>query len=277
MPPSDFENGIVNWAEKISEKIKVSSSSSIAAGALSYVFPEKAFYGSLEAYLNMGILKGAGSEGLLGKMSMYFGPEFWHIKIGEPSHPLAAKIKLGQFEVKANTYFMTGSNLPSMPAIPAKVERLFKTEPTLPQRDVSSLKGGSGIVAGGSLEINTGKINMLGAYAELNLKTGFDLMMKNHADTIVCLETGQPFGINGYYANGQMYAYILGDVGLMIKIFGKERSFSLGQIETAAILEAGFPNPAFLEGQFGINYSVLNGLVRGYHVFEFEIGNKCEL
>ncbi|MDR2556465.1 MAG: hypothetical protein LBC49_01985 [Bacteroidales bacterium] len=286
LPPSDFANGLNSWAERVSEALqpdlsakrkKTSSSSIAAAGTLSYVFPEKAFYGSLETYLNMGVLKGAGSEGLLGKMSMYFGPEFWHIKVGEPTHSLAAKIKFGQFEVKANTYFMTGSNLPPMPAVPAKVERLFKNEQTVSERDISSLKGGGGVVLGGSLGINTGKINLLGAYAELNLETGFDLMMKNYADTVLCVETGLLPGLNGWYANGQMYAYILGDVGLMIKIFGKERSFSLGQIETAAMLKAGLPNPAFLEGQFGVNYSVLNGLVRGYHVFEFELGDKCEL
>ncbi|MDR0763248.1 MAG: hypothetical protein LBF01_01975 [Bacteroidales bacterium] len=285
LPPSNFTDGLKDWTEKVSEalrpdlssskkKAKTSSSSSIVAvGVMSYVFPEKAFYGSLEAYLNMGVLKGAGSEGLLGKISIYCGQEFWHIKVGEPTHPLAAKIKFGQFETKASTYFMTGSNLPPMTAMPAKVERLFKTGPTLPERDVSLLKGGDGVVLGGSLGINTGKINMLGAYAELDLETGFDLMMRNYADTVAAL----PLGLNGWYANGQMYAYILGDVGLMIKIFGKERSFSLGQIETAAVLKAGLPNPAFLEGQFGVNYSILNGLVKGYHVFEFEMGDKCEL
>jgi hypothetical protein len=171
---------------------------------------------------------------------------------------------------------MTGDNLPSMPPMPAKVERLFKTAPALTSRDVSSLKGGGGVVLGGSLGINTGKMNLLGAYAELNLETGFDLMMKNYPDTAVCFETGLPFGLNGWYANGRMYAYILGDVGLMLDVFGKERSFSLGQVETAAVLEAGLPDPAFLKGQFGVNYSVLNGLVRGYHVFEFEAGEECK-
>jgi hypothetical protein len=282
LPPAGIANNIGSWAEKISEAISPSaenakkkavssSSSSIAVvGTISFVFPEKAFYGSLETYLNMGVLKGAGSEGLFGKCSMYFGPEFWHIKVGEPAHPLALKMKTGSLEAKASTYFMTGSNLPAMAAMPAKVTRLLTDKPILPERNLSDLSGGLGLAFGGQIRVSTGKMNFLGAYAELDLDVGFDLMMKDYSDTAIC-------GFNGWYATGQAYAYLLGDVGLQIKMFGIERNFSLGQIETATVLKAELPNPSFLEGKFGVNYSVLNGMVRGYHVFEFSIGDKCTI
>ncbi|MDR1740150.1 MAG: hypothetical protein LBR45_05275 [Bacteroidales bacterium] len=312
-PSSGFAEGLGSWVERVAEAVQPenaakrkkrsvsSAKSSIAAvGVLSYVFPEKAFYGSLEAYLNMGLLRGAGSEGLAGKMNMYFGPDMWHIKVGEPKHPLALKLKSGKMEAQAAVYFMTGNNLPSMPAMPNNISRLLTNEPSLPARDISSLTKGCGVAFGGKFSVSTDRMNLVGAYAELDFDAGFDLMMKNYGDTLVCGDFGdiqvadddvrtssndvlssagglQPVGINGWYATGQTYAYLFGDVGLQLNVFGKKKSFSLGQIETAATLKAALPNPSYVEGSFGLNYSVLNGLVRGYHVFEFDLGDKCEI
>ncbi|MEZ5173323.1 MAG: hypothetical protein R2850_07400 [Bacteroidia bacterium] len=46
-------------------------------------------------------------------------------------------------------------------------------------------------------------------------------------------------------------------------------------ISAAALMQAGFPNPGWVKGTIGGNYSILGGLVKGNCRYEFAYGNQC--
>ncbi|MDE5742758.1 MAG: hypothetical protein K2H62_00215, partial [Bacteroidales bacterium] len=68
-----------------------------------------------------------------------------------------------------------------------------------------------------------------------------------------------------------------GAIGLRVNLFKKERHFTVLQGEVGAMLEAQLPRPSYFGGGFGLNFSVLGGLLRGNCRFKFSLGEKCEM
>ncbi len=231
------------------------------------------FTGNFDAFMDLGVIKGSGTRGRLGKLGMSFGGGDWYIKVGEPAHPLGVKMKVGPIQASLDAYFMTGSRLPDFPAVPAKVARLLGHS-QYDRPNLSELKQGTGLAFGSSFKFGTGTIPLLLFYASFDAELGFDVMLKQHLNSL-CAETGTKPGINGWYAQGQAYSYLMADVGLYLKLFGKPRNFSILKGEVGAMLKAGLPNPASFSGGFGVNVSILNGLVRGRFHVEFDLGQEC--
>ncbi len=53
--------------------------------------------------------------------------------------------------------------------------------------------------------------------------------------------------------------------------------YSILDLTAAALLEAKGPNPFWMKGEVGGEYSILGGMVSGNCNFEFELGDKCDL
>lgn len=237
----------------------------------------KRFTANCNAFMDLGIIKGAGTNGKLGGMGMAFGGEDrnWYIKVGEPAYPLALKLKVGPLQASLASYFMTGSHLPAFPAMPKKVAVLLKNA-DYEKPDLTQLEKGAGFAFGSSFNLSTGTIPLLIFYAQFDAELGFDIMMKKYPNTL-CAETGEQPGIKGWYAQGQAYAYMMTDMGLYLKLFGRKRNFSVLRGEVGAILKAGLPNPASFAGGLGVNVSILNGLVKGRFHVEFDLGQSCTM
>lgn len=275
-----FNQQILNMASKIQptleeKRMAAASEASITAEVgLEMDFDNRAFTGNFDAYMDLGVIKGAGSKGHLGTMGMYFGTESWYVKVGEPAHPLGVQLKVGPLKAGLDSYFMTGSHLPAFPALPANVAGLLNEPYERP--DLETLHKGAGLAFGSSLNLTTGTIPMLIFYGAFDAQVGFDLMMKQYPNSL-CQETGTEPGINGWYAKGQAYAYMMADIGLYLKLFGKNRNFSVLKGEVGAMLRAGLPNPASFAGSLGLNVSILNGLVRGKFNLDFDLGEPCTI
>ena len=232
------------------------------------------FTGTFDSYMDMGIIKGSGSKGHLGQMGMSFGGDEWYLKVGEPDHPLGVKMKVGPLQANLDAYFMTGNRLPAFPELPSKVASLMDV--SYPRPSLSELAKGNGLAFGSSFSLSTGTIPLLIFYAAFDADLGFDVMLKQYQNSL-CQETGEEPGINGWYAQGQAYAYMMADVGLYLKLFGKKRNFSVLKGEVGALLRAGLPNPSSFSGNLGLNVSLLNGLVKGRFNLGFDLGTPCTI
>ena len=233
------------------------------------------FHGDIKVYANVagGVMRGVGAQNLAGEAVIHFAPTEWYIFIGTPTTPIG--IEYARI-FKTKSYLMVGHNLPSSTPPPAKVTEILGGMDLNNMRSLDDLKAGNGLAFGASLEVNTGDITFLIFYARLQAGIGFDIMLKNYGDAQCEGQTG-PLGINGWFANGQAYAYVEGSVGIKVDLLFYSGKYEILNVGVAAILQAKGPNPFWMRGIVGGRYSILNGLVKGDCHFEFVMGDACKL
>jgi hypothetical protein len=263
-------------AEAIATEIKKDDAGAPITATLFSIFDfdNGSFFAKLEATVNVaGVLKGVNPGGSAGEMVMYFGRDKWYIHCGTPTVPIGLEL-LGIARTKS--YFMMGHDLPAFPEPPAKVSDIIGLQKVDRSRDISSLTGGTGIAFGASLDIDTGKMQFLMFYAQFAAGMGFDVMLKNYG-TSECAGSDGPIGINGWYALGQSWAYVQGEIGIRVHMMFVKGNFPILKIGMGTLLEAQLPNPCWFHGAVGGNYNILGGMVKGKCKFEFEIGEKCKI
>lgn len=238
---------------------------------VSYDFPRNILDGRFELYVNVagGIVRGVGEGNLAGWMHLYCSPETWFFKIGEPDRRVGIDIA-GIFT--SESYFMVGLDLPGMPPLPDKVASVLAVSN---QRD-PRLGTGDGFAFGTWTQFNTGRLGFLMFYARFGLGLGFDLSVLNF-DGVTCdgAEGAGEIGIDGWYAQGQLYAYFEGDIGIYIDLWFVSGEYKILEIAAAAALRGGFPNPSWMKGNVGGRYSILGGAVKGSCHFEAQVGQEC--
>ncbi|GAA4278346.1 hypothetical protein GCM10022259_30710 [Aquimarina mytili] len=246
---------------------------------IGYDFVNDIFHATSEVYVNMfNILEGVGPSGRAGWMDFYVAPDEWHILIGTPNDPIGIALNLGIIKLKTDGYFMTGDNLPGSPPPPDIVAQILGVDITKLDymRDLNILESGKGMAFGSHFSVTTGDLKFLIFYARFDAGLGFDIMLKDYGDAH-CKGSSEEIGINGWYANGQSYAYLQGEVGLKVKLFGKRKKFAIFKGGGALLMQARLPNPAWFRGYLGGQYSILGGLIKGRFRFKVELGDKCEI
>ncbi len=242
-------------------------------------FQNKSFHAEMEVYLNTpgGLIKGVGERGKAGWAVFHTGPDGWYIHMGTPKDRIGVKVGIGAFSVKATTYFMIGDKIPGSPAPPNKVAEILKADSKELDymRDLNLLGEGRGFAIGMDLSVDTGEMNFLMFYARFAAGLGFDIMIKDNGKT-ACKGSGQ-IGIDGWYANGQAYVYLQGELGIKVNLWFIKGKFPILKAGAAALLQAKLPNPSWFRGYIGGNYDILNGLVKGEFRFKLELGEECEM
>lgn len=233
------------------------------------------FHGDIRVYANVagGIIKGTGPQDMAGWAVIHFAPSEWYVHIGSPTNP--AGLQLARI-IKVKSYFMVGHNLPGSPPLPTKVTDILGAINSSAARELNLLGAGKGLAFGASMEVNTGDITFLIFYARLAAGVGFDIMLKDYGDA-VCAGRQGTIGINGWYANGQAYAYIEGSIGIIIDLTFFKGKYEILGVGVATSLQVSGPDPFWLKGNVGGEYRILNGLVKGKCRFEFTIGEECKL
>ncbi|WP_156121621.1 hypothetical protein [Alistipes sp. ZOR0009] len=229
---------------------------------MSYNFKKNEFYSSAAAYVNvLNIIRGTGADDLVGNAELYFAPGSWYVKIGTPAKP----IQLEAFGLlQAKSYFIAGDVNESFSLPDECRELLGKVTPP----DMTSLKGGKCFGFGSCLSMSAGgKCGPF--YAKLKLGGGLDVMLRDVKST--CKGRSGSMGINGWYALGQVYVYMQGNVGIKFR----SRSFDILDVGAAALLQAELPNPTWINGTIGGRFRILGGLVRGNIRYHFEVGERC--
>lgn len=260
------------------QKKEASEAAITANAALDLDFENSSLHGVFEVYLNAGVLKGAGTDNMAGQVVMHYEPGSWYIYMGKPDNRIGVKFGIGAMSLQVGAYLMVGSEVPGSPPPPQVVADILGVELSELDymRDLNALGNGSGFAFGANISLNTGDLTFLIFYAKFEAGLGFDMMLKDYGEA-QCKDGDGPIGINGWYANGQAYAYFQGDIGLTFKMFKKEKKVNILKIGAAVLLQAKLPNPAWFRGYVGGYYSVLGGMIKGKCNFKVTIGKECEL
>ncbi len=242
---------------------------------VSYDHPNRSFHGKFDVYVNVaaGLIRGRGPRNRAGQAVMHFSPEAWHVYVGTPSSPIGLNI-LGT--VKTASYFVAGTEIPGSPDPPENMGKILNDIDTEYMETLNAVQGGGGMGFGSRFDMDTGDLSFLAFYARFAAGMGYDVMLKDYGST-TCQGSAEPLGINGWYANGQAYAFFDGKIGLQAELFGEKRNYDILSIAAATMLQAKLPNPLWMRGVVGGNFNVLNGLISGNCQFEVVVGEECKL
>jgi hypothetical protein len=239
---------------------------------IGYDFENSTLHANLDVGINVvgGILTGGGDAVL------HFAPDEWYVYVGTPDHRFTLSLGIGPIRANATSYFMVGSTIPGSPPPPPEVSQILGGADLDYMKDLNAISQGAGFAFGASLSIKTGDITFLIFYANFSAGAGFDIMIKDYGNTY-CEGSSSPIGINGWYANGQAYAYVTGEIGIKVDIFWSTIRVEILKIGAAVVLQAKLPNPVWLRGTVGGYFSVLGGLVSGQCSFQVTLGSECKL
>ncbi|PWV46173.1 hypothetical protein [Chitinophaga sp. S165] len=230
------------------------------------------FDASMKTYINiLGIIKGIHERGLVGESVLHVGPDDWYAYVGRPSKMNGLSV-IGVAEIK--NYFMMGTKVEDMPPVPAEVNEVFDDVNTDFMAMENSMSTGKGFGFGAHFKVAFSFD--YGVYGEFAVGAGADILLRNYGEAR-CKGSGSVIGFNGWYASGQAYAYLKGDVGIRVKVFGRKKGFSIAKLSAAVLLQAKLPNPAWFRGMVGVKYSILGGMVKGKASIKVELGSQCEI
>lgn len=249
-----------------------------AFAAIEYDFRSKTLHGTFDLYIDTpgGFIKGRASGNRAGWAVLHFAPDKWYIRMGTPTDRLGIKLAIGSLEVEAGGYFMIGDDIPGSPPPPDIVAQILgvSAESLNYMRDENKVASGKGFAFGSDFSLKTGDLTFLIFYANFQCGFGFDIMVKDYGEA-QCKGSGQ-IGLNGWYANGQSYAYLQGELGIKIKLFMIKKKISIIKGGGAVLLQAKLPNPVWIRGYLGGYFSLLGGAVKGSFRFKLEFGKQCE-
>jgi len=271
-------NGLTNVNQQIfGSPTSQGDKSQISAKVhIEYNVDAKTLDGTFAVYVNaaQGMLKGIGTDGLAGQALLHISPAKWYIQVGSPTQRVG--LELAQI-ARTTSYLMIGDDIPGSPAPPSEVSSILGGMDLDYMRDLNALGNGSGFAFGADLRMDTGHMKFLMFYARFLAGAGFDIMVKNYGPNARCEGSNSPIGVNGWYANGQVYAYLQGEIGMDVNVKFYKGRFKILQIAAAAILQAKLPNPTWMKGAVGGRFSILGGLVKGNCKFEMTLGKDCKI
>lgn len=251
-----------------------------AFAAIEYDFVLKTLHGTFDLYIDTpgGIIKGRASGNRAGWAVIHIAPNKWYFRAGTPTDRLGLKMGFGSFNIETGGYFMIGDDIPGSPAPPSVIASILKIDNAkldyMRNENSSKIGSGRGFAFGADFSLSTGNINYLAFYANLQAGIGFDIMMKDYGEA-QCKGSGT-IGINGWYANGQSYAYIDGELGININLLFVKKKIPILKAGAAVLLQAKLPNPVWLRGYMGGYYDILGGAIKGRFNFKVELGQQCE-
>lgn len=246
---------------------------------MEFDFVNKSFHATMDLYVNVagGVVQGRASGGRAGWGVIHISEDAWYVHMGTPTDRLGLKLGVGSVSLQTGGYFMLGDKIPGSPPPPPIVAEMLgvDAESLNYMRDENALGTGRGFAFGSDFSLDTGNLNFLMFYARFQAGVGFDIMLKDYGQA-QCSNTKDQVGINGWYANGQSYAYLQGDLGINLKLFFVQKRIPILTAGAAVLLQAKAPNPVWMRGYVGGHYDLLGGTVKGRFNFKVTIGQECE-
>ncbi|MBE9463994.1 hypothetical protein ACFP1I_07640 [Dyadobacter subterraneus] len=204
----------------------------------------------------------------------------WFLSMGVPTDRVSLNIDMASLaDFTFGSYFMlgnyngSGSNLPADPFGFLNHENILK-ELNYKNQNSQTFKDGSPLIAFGAGYSLDSDFGVGPFHLRYGGAIGFDLALSKTNDKC----NGVTPGINNWYAMGQMYAYMHMALDLDIDTWVYEGTFTVVELEAAALLRGGMVNPVWLNGHVLLKYRVLGGLVKGKVNLEFwyNKGGRCE-
>ncbi|OXA76109.1 hypothetical protein [Flavobacterium frigidimaris] len=273
---------VSNYLPKAKEAIPEALTDSIGIkmiAAIEFDFQNNSLHGTMDTYINTpkNFLSGTGPGGRAVWAVLHKDPKDWYLYIGTPDDRCGVKMGVAGMFLKTTSYFMAGTSLPGSPPPPPIVAQILGVDAKdlNYMRNENELANGGGFAFGGNLDFDTGDLSFLLFYARFQAGMGFDIMLKDYQEAR-CSNTGEQVGINGWYANGQSYAYLQGQLGIRVKLAFLKFKVPIISGGAAVLLQAKLPNPVWMRGYVGGNMNILGGLIKGKFRFKLEIGEECQ-
>lgn len=243
-------------------------------------FQNHVLHASSDVYLNTPsqFIRGVGERGQAGWGVLHIDPKEWYLHLGTPTNRLGVQLAVGNIlAVKTGSYFMAGNRIPEMPAPPSVVADILGQDIGRLRmgRNLEALSTGKGFAFGSDLAVRTGDLQFMMMYANFNAGLGFDVMLKDYAQA-QCKGRSGTIGMDGWYAQGQTYAYLQGELGVKVKLWFIRTRVPVIKGAAATLLQAGLPDPTYFKGYLGVNLNVL-GLIKGKARFKLTIGEECDV
>ncbi len=276
------ETGQQSEDSKKAEENKVQNAAIAAYLAMYYNFEYDEFHANFETYVNLagGIVRGVNANNLAGSAVLHISPSIWYLHIGTPQSPIGLSVGIpGLANVNSQSYFMMGSHMPEALPPPGRIADILGEHNIGidgSSRSSSILTKGGGFAFGSALGVETGDLRFLMLYANFYAGMGFDIMLRDYGN-MQCAGRSGSFGINGWYAQGQVYAYLGGELGIDANLGFIKAKIPIIKAGVAAILQAQLPNPVWVRGDVGVMFNLLGGAVKGNMRFKFTLGEKCNM
>jgi len=175
-------------------------------------------------------------------------------------------------------YFCIGSILPKFPPLPDEINKFlgYNTQSSNENSVINMINqggGASGFMFGALVhgDINV-DLAVIRAYAKATV--GFDVALLHVTNPGSC-QVGTSFGMNNWYAVGQVFAYFAMGVDLHIDVGLFSGNVTLAKLQVGAAIKAGLPNPTWMNGRIKIVGEALGGMVHVNKSMKFEIGEVC--
>ncbi|MDR2292027.1 MAG: hypothetical protein LBE11_00955, partial [Prevotellaceae bacterium] len=259
---------------------KISEAEIKASLGIQFNFAESSFHANFDLYVSVfgGIIKGVGQNNRAGYAVIHIDPQDKYIYMGTPTDRIGLKFGLGSLlNIETGSYFMVGTKIPASPPPPPQVAAILgvPAEELNYMANLNALGEGKGFAFGSHLSVNTGDITFLILYAHFEAGLGFDIMLKDYGDA-ECEGRSGAIGIDGWYANGQAYAYLSGELGVKVNLWFIKARVPIITADFAALLQAKLPNPSSFKAYIAVKAKVL-GIVSVNCRFKLSIGEECNL
>jgi hypothetical protein len=205
---------------------------------------------------------------------IYLSPDLWFFHLGTPSVPCS--VNLLNFAT-ASAYLMFGQDLPPMPPPPPQVAGVLGG--MADGRNEDAIASGDGIGTGMALNIGFDESigwNAFAVYANGSIGAGFDMTFYKYAPTAYCSETGDGFGANYWYLQGQLYAYGGINAGVAGTFAGSPFDFTIISASMAMLLQGKMPKPVYVYGGLYLE-ATLFGLFNLDMTLDFDAGEDCTI
>jgi hypothetical protein len=268
-------------------------STGVGSLVIDYNFEEKSFVARVDAGLGVPTYGNAPWIKANGFVEFASDRDGWHLYAGRPpgngEGPNGVKMLRKDLIGGSNTsylfegysYFEVGSRIDKIPPIPQEVYNYAGSgdrqtgRVQLPATDPNrgNYSPNKGLIVGSHTGFSTGKIRFLMFYGELDVKSGFDISILSD---VKCAGFENPGGPGGWYATGQAYFGAKAEIGVTVNLLLIKGDFGIFSGGAGAIISAGLPNPTWVEGIVGGNFSILDGAVKGRFNLKMSIGTKCQ-
>ena len=236
-------------------------------GLIKYDFPRKTFDAGVGLNINYKVITGNGWLAI--NINGQNGD--WYFKLGEPD----SRVNINVLKMlNLNAYCMMGNKIPGIPDPPANVLQYFPSYKSSRDNNAVSDKLAPGFAFGAGLQYGPVDLTFLIFYMNFSAGMGFDINLRQYSTGCDGTTNNLP-GINGWYANGQFYAWAKFTAGLNLDVWFYKGKVSMLEAEAAALFKAGAVNPIWFDGWLYGHYDVLNGLVSGTMHFQVSVGDKC--
>ncbi|SHH16420.1 TANFOR domain-containing protein [Chryseolinea serpens] len=191
----------------------------------------------------------------------------WFFKVGEPSDRI--RLSLVKF-LNYDGYLMMGNH--DIPGVPPPPQQVLDQIKGYSGNRTGDMGMGEGLAFGASMSYGPADLRFLIFYMRLGAGIGFDIALRKLSEG--CDAAKEP-GINGWYANGQLYMWAEFAFGLFVDEWFFTGNVAVAEVKAAALMTMGIPNPTWFDGWLHGEYNVLGGLISGHMNFHVEVGSRC--